>query len=74
MMLANKTGRPHKYQFAEMQVGEEQFHPAGARGIAAHENLIQTAAAGQVGKYGQFKTKRVQKNGCLGVKIVRIAQ
>lgn len=73
MTLTNKTGRPRKYHFAEMQVGEEQFHPAGARGIAAHENLIQTAAAGQVGKYGKFKTKRVQKGGKLGVTIRRVA-
>lgn len=74
MMLANKTGRPRKYHFAEMKIGDEQFHPVGNRTIVAHENLIIAAAAGQVGKYGQFKTKRVQKNGCLGVKIVRIAR
>lgn len=72
-MLTNKTGRPRKYHFSEMQVGEEQFYPAGARGIAAHENLIQTAAAGQVGASGKFKTRRVQKGGELGVKIRRVA-
>lgn len=74
MMLANKTGRPRKYHFSEMQVGEEQFHPSGARDIAAHENLIQTAAAGQVGASGKFKTRRIQMSGKVGVKIKRVAQ
>lgn len=74
MMLTNKTGRPRKYFFAEMSVGDEQFHAAGSRTIVAHENLIVAAAAGQVGKYGQFKTRRVQKSGELGVTIRRVAE
>lgn len=73
-MLVNKTGRPRKYYFAEMQVGEEQFHPAGERPIAEHENLIHAAAAGQVGARRKFKTRRIQVNGKVGVKITRVAQ
>jgi hypothetical protein len=73
-MLTNKTGRPRKYFFAEMSVGDEQFHAAGERSIVAHENLIIAAAAGQVGTYGKFKTKRVQKGGKLGVTIRRVSE
>ena len=74
MMLSNKAGRPIKYNFTEMHVGEEQFHPVGEKGLRAHQRLILTAAANQVGCSGKFKTRCVQIGGQIGVKIKRVAQ
>ena len=71
MILTNTTGFPRKCFFAERSVGNEQFHAAGERSIVSHENLIIAAAAGQVGKYGKFKTRRLQK---IGVTIRRVLE
>lgn len=73
-MLANKGGKPRKYWFAEMNVGDQHFYPAQDKCINKYRNLLFTAAAGQVGSRGKFKSRTVQKGGVIGVKIERIAQ
>lgn len=72
-MMNEKTGRPRKYHFSEMEVGDGEFYAAGDKTLVRLQSMLLESAAYQVGRRGQFATRRVNKGGEIGIKIVRVA-
>lgn len=60
-------GRPSKYRFAEMEVGEHEFFPGQKNGGSAHSYACKLAARSK----GRLRFSALQMEG--GIRIWRVA-